>query len=149
MRRIRSHQPTSRRERPLVEGRSDERAGTQDPGDQEAGMDPVASSTGPAIVGDRSGAAALVMVVGGGFQHQATGAAPAQLAGPVLVVVLGGWPVRVLPAGGPLPTSWRMGSGWPWTTVACCWRRGTWPGAPVRGRPVVAAARPGRSSPRR
>jgi hypothetical protein len=79
--------------------------GTQDPGDKEAGMDPVASSTGPAIAGDRSGAGPLVIVVGGGVQHRATGAAMAQLAGNVAVVVLGAWPVRVLPpAGGPLPT---------------------------------------------
>jgi hypothetical protein len=87
----------------LVEGRSDARAGTQDPGDQEAGMDTVASGTGTAIAADRSGAGPLVIVVGGGFQHQAIEAATAQLAGPVLVVVLGGWPVRVLPAAGPLP----------------------------------------------
>jgi hypothetical protein len=74
-------------------------------GDQEAGMDAVASSTGSAIAGDRSGAGALVMVVGGALQHQAAGAAAmAQLAGPILVVVLGGWPVRVLPAGGSLST---------------------------------------------
>jgi hypothetical protein len=88
----------------LVQGRSGERAGTQDPGDQEAGMDAVASSTGSAIAGDRSGAGALVMVVGGALQRRAAGAAMAQLAGPVLVVVLGGWPVRVLPAGGSLST---------------------------------------------
>ena len=80
----------------LVQGGSGERAGTQDPGDQEAGMDTVASSTGPAIAGDRSGEGALVIVVGG-FQGRASGAARAQLAGPVLVVVLGGWPPRVLP----------------------------------------------------
>jgi hypothetical protein len=64
---------------------------------------PVASGSGPAIVGDRSGAGALVIVVGGGVQRRATGAARAQLAGPVMVVVLGAWPVRVLPPGGPLP----------------------------------------------
>jgi hypothetical protein len=88
----------------LVQGRSDERAGTQDPGDQEAGMDTVASSTGPAIAGDRSGEGALVIVVGGALQGRASGAARAQLAGPVLVLVLGGWPPRVLPpAGGLLP----------------------------------------------
>jgi hypothetical protein len=74
-------------------------------------MDPVASSTGPATAGDRSGAAALVIVVGGALQHQATGAAPAQLPGPVLVVVLEGWPVRVLPAGGPLPARLADGLG--------------------------------------
>jgi hypothetical protein len=68
------------------------------------GMDTVASSTGPAIAGDRSGEGPLVIVVGGGFQHRATGAATAQLAGNVLVLVLDGWPVRVLPPVGPLPT---------------------------------------------
>ena len=88
----------------LIEGRSDERAGTQDPGDEEAGMDTVASSTGPAIAGDRSGAGALVIVVGGAAQRRAAGAATAPLAGPVMVVVLGGWPVRVLAVGGPLTT---------------------------------------------
>jgi hypothetical protein len=67
-------------------------------------MDTVASSTGPAIAGDRSGAGPLVIVVGGGFQHRATGAATAQLAGNVAVLVLGAWPVWVLPAGGPLHT---------------------------------------------
>jgi hypothetical protein len=67
-------------------------------------MDTVASSTGPAIAGDRSGEGPLVIVVGGGFQHRATGAATAQLAGNVLVLVLDGWPVRVLPPAGPLPT---------------------------------------------
>ena len=76
--------------------------GTQDPRDKEAGMNTVASSTGTAITGDRSGAGTLVIVVGGGFQRRATPAATAQLAGPVMVVVLGAWPVRVLPAGGPL-----------------------------------------------
>jgi hypothetical protein len=67
-------------------------------------MDPVAvaSSTGTAIAGDRSGAGPLVIVVGGGFQGRAT-RATAQLPGQVMVVVLGAWPVRVLPAGGPLP----------------------------------------------
>jgi hypothetical protein len=88
----------------LVEGRSDERVGTQDPGDQEAGIDPVASGTGPAIAGDRSGEGSLVIVVDGALQGRATGAATAQLAGQVMVVVLGAWPVRVRPAGGPLPT---------------------------------------------
>jgi hypothetical protein len=78
--------------------------GTQDPRDKEAGMDTVASSTGTAIAGDRSGAGPLVIVVGGGIQRRATGAARAQLAGPVMVV-FGAWPVRVLPpAGGPSPT---------------------------------------------
>jgi hypothetical protein len=68
-------------------------------------MDTVASSTGTAIAGDRSGAGPLVIVVGGGIQRRATGAAMAQLAGNVAVLVLGAWPVRVLPpAGGPLPT---------------------------------------------
>jgi hypothetical protein len=85
----------------LVDGRSDERAGTQDPGDQEAGMDPVASGTGRAIARDQSGEGSLVIVVGGALQRRAAGAA-AQLAGQVMVVVLGAWPVRVLPAGGPL-----------------------------------------------
>jgi hypothetical protein len=79
--------------------------GTQDPRDKEAGMDTVASSTGTAIAGDRSGAGPLVIVVDGGIQGRATGAAMAQLAGNVAVLVLGAWPVRVLPpAGGPLPT---------------------------------------------
>ena len=78
--------------------------GTQDPRDKEAGMDAVASSTGTAIAGDRSGKGPLVIVVGGDFQHRATGAAMAQLAGQVMVLVLGSWPVRVLPAGGPLHT---------------------------------------------
>ena len=87
----------------LVEGRSDERVGTQDPGGEEAGMDTVASSTGTAIAWDRSDAGPLVIVVGGGLQRRATGAARAQLPGQVMVVVLGAWPVRVL-AGGPLPT---------------------------------------------
>jgi hypothetical protein len=67
-------------------------------------MGAVASSTGTTIAGDRSGGGALVIVVGGGFHGRATGAT-AQLAGQVLVVVLGAWPVRVLPAGGPLPAS--------------------------------------------
>jgi hypothetical protein len=67
-------------------------------------MDAVASSTGTAIAGDRSGAGPLVIVVGGAFQRRATGAATVQLAGQVMVVVLGAWPVRVLPAGGPLST---------------------------------------------
>ena len=67
-------------------------------------MDAVASSTGTAITGDRSGTGPLVIVVGGGVQRLATGAATAQLAGKVLVVVLGAWPVRVLPAAGPLHT---------------------------------------------
>jgi hypothetical protein len=89
----------------LVEGRSDERVGTQDPGGEEAGMDPVASSTGTAIAWDRSGAGPLVIVVGGAVQGRATGAARAQLPGQVMVVVLGAWPPRVLPpAGGRLPT---------------------------------------------
>jgi hypothetical protein len=78
--------------------------GTQDLRDKEAGMDTVASSTGPAIAGDRSGKGPLVIVVGGGFPHRATGAATTQLAGNVAVLVLGAWPVRVLPAGGPLHT---------------------------------------------
>jgi hypothetical protein len=78
--------------------------GTQDPRDKEAGMDAVASSTGTAIAGDRSGKGALVIVVGGGFQRRATGAATAQLAGQVMVLVLGAWPVRILPAEGPLHT---------------------------------------------
>jgi hypothetical protein len=78
--------------------------GTQDPRDKEAGMDAIASSTGTAIAGDRSGKGPLVIVVGGGFQHRATGSATAQLAGQVMVLVLGAWPVRVLPAGGPLHT---------------------------------------------
>jgi hypothetical protein len=88
----------------LVQGRSDERVGPQDPGDQEAGMDPVAvaSGSGPAIAGDRSGAGSLVIVVGGAAQRRAAGAARAPLAGQVMVVVLGVWPVRVLPPGGPL-----------------------------------------------
>jgi hypothetical protein len=76
--------------------------GTQDPRDQEAGMDPVASGTGTAIAGDQSGEGSLVIVVGGALQRRAAGAATAQLAGQVMVVVLGAWPVRVLPAGGPL-----------------------------------------------
>jgi hypothetical protein len=90
----------------LVEGRSDERAGAQDPGDQEDPMDTVAvaSSTGTAIAWDRSGAGPLVIVVGGALQRRATGAATAPLPGQVMVVVLGAWPVRVLPPGGPLPT---------------------------------------------
>jgi hypothetical protein len=69
-------------------------------------MDPVAaaSSHGPAITGDRSGEGPLVIVVGGGsFRRRAAGAARAQLPGQVLVLVLGAWPVSVLPAGGPLP----------------------------------------------
>jgi hypothetical protein len=88
----------------LVEGRSDERAGIQDPGGEGAGMDTVASSAGTAIVGDRSGEGPLVILVGGALHRRVIGAATAQLAGPVMVLVLGGWPVRVLPAGGPLPT---------------------------------------------
>jgi hypothetical protein len=64
-------------------------------------MDPVASGTGRAIAGDQSGEGLLVIVVGGALQRRAAGAA-AQLAGQVMVVVLGAWPVRVLPAGGPL-----------------------------------------------
>jgi hypothetical protein len=78
--------------------------GTQDPRDKETGMDAVASSTGTAIAWDRSGKGPLVIVVGGGVQRRATGAATAQLAGQVMVVVLDAWPVRVLPAGGPLHT---------------------------------------------
>jgi hypothetical protein len=66
------------------------------------GMDPAASSTGTAIAGNRSGAGPWVIVVGGGLQRRVIGAATAQLAGQVLVVVLGAWPVRGLPAGGPL-----------------------------------------------
>jgi hypothetical protein len=66
-------------------------------------MDMVALSAGPVIASDRSGEGALVIVVGGAYQHRATRAATAQLAGQVMVVVLGAWPVRVLPAGGPLP----------------------------------------------
>ena len=66
------------------------------------GMDPAASSTGTAIAGNRSGAGPWVIVVGGGLQRRVIGAARAQLAGQVLVVVLGAWPVRGLPAGGPL-----------------------------------------------
>jgi hypothetical protein len=85
----------------LVEGRSDERVGAQDPADQEAPMDPVASRTGTASTGDRSGQGALVIVVGGAL-GRATGAATAQLPGPVMVVVLGAWPPRVLPPAGPL-----------------------------------------------
>jgi hypothetical protein len=65
-------------------------------------MDPVASGTGTAIAGDQSGEESLVIVVGGALQRRAAGAATAQLAGQVMVVVLGAWPVRVLPAGGPL-----------------------------------------------
>ena len=68
------------------------------------GVDPAASSTGSAIAGDRSGAGPWVIVVGGGLQRRAAGAAMEQLAGPVLVVVLGAWPVRGLPAGGSLST---------------------------------------------
>ena len=68
-------------------------------------MDAVASSTGTAIAGDRSGKEPLVIVVGGGgFRHWAAGAATAQFAGQVMVLVLGAWPVRVLLAGGPLHT---------------------------------------------
>jgi hypothetical protein len=67
-------------------------------------MDAVASSTGTAIAGDRSGKGPLVIVVGGALQRRAIGASRAQLAGQVMVVVLDAWPVRVLPAGGPLPT---------------------------------------------
>jgi hypothetical protein len=67
-------------------------------------MDIVASSTGTAIVGDRSGAGPLVIVVGGAFHRRVIEAATAQLPGQVMVVVLGAWPVRVLPAGGPLRT---------------------------------------------
>jgi hypothetical protein len=90
----------------LIQGRSDEGAGTQDPGGEEAGMDPVAvaSSYGTAIAGDRSDEGPLVIVVGGGVQRRAAGAARAQLPGQVSVLVLGAWPVRVLPAGGPLHT---------------------------------------------
>jgi hypothetical protein len=66
-------------------------------------MPPVASSTGPGMAGDRSGGGALVIVVAG-FQGGAVGVATAPPAGPVLVVVLGAWPVRVLPpAAGRLP----------------------------------------------
>ena len=113
-------------------------------------MDAVASSTGTAIAGDRSGKGPLVIVVGRGFQHRATGAATAQLAGQVMVVVLGAWPVRVLPAGGPLPARLAWTSpGWPWTAVALCCRRGTWRGLPAWCRPVVAATRPRKPNPRR
>jgi hypothetical protein len=67
-------------------------------------MDALASSTGTAIAWDRSGKGTLVIVVADDVQRRATGAATAQLAGQVMVVVLGAWPVRVLPAGGPLHT---------------------------------------------
>jgi hypothetical protein len=66
-------------------------------------MDAVASSTGTAVAGDRSGGGPVVIVVGGGLQRRAAGAATAQLEGQVMVVVVGGWPVRVLAATGPLP----------------------------------------------
>jgi hypothetical protein len=67
-------------------------------------MPPVASSTGPGMAGDRSGGGALVIVVAGRFQGGGVGVATAPPAGPVLVVVLGAWPVRVLPpAAGRLP----------------------------------------------
>ena len=67
-------------------GGSDEGAGTQDPGDEEAGMDAVASSNATAIAGDRSGEGPLVILVGGAFQRRAIEAATAQLAGHVIVV---------------------------------------------------------------
>ena len=66
------------------------------------GMDPAAFSTGTVIAGNRSGAGPWVIVVGGGLQRRVIGAATAQLAVQVLVVVLGAWPVRGLQAGGPL-----------------------------------------------
>jgi hypothetical protein len=72
-------------------------------------MDAVASGAGTAIAWDRSGAGPLVIVVGGALQGRATGAARAPLAGQVLAVVLGGWPVRVLPAAGPLPARLAVG----------------------------------------
>jgi hypothetical protein len=53
----------------------------------------------------------VVILVGGGFQGRAIGAATAQLAGPVMVVILGAWPVRGLPAGGPLPARLVYGLG--------------------------------------
>jgi hypothetical protein len=71
----------------LIQGRSGERVGALDAKDQEAGMDAVASSGGPAIGGDRSGEGPLVILVGGAFQHRATaGAATAQPAAQVTVV---------------------------------------------------------------
>jgi hypothetical protein len=71
----------------LIQARSDGRVGPLDAKDQEAGMDAVASSGGPAVAGDRSGEGPLVILVGGGFQLRATaGAATAQLAAQVTVV---------------------------------------------------------------
>ena len=110
---------------------------------------PVASGSGPAIAGDRSGAGSLVIVVGGAAQRRAAGAARAQLAGPIMVVVLGAWPVRVLRPGGPLPT--RLVVDEPGLAVDD--RRPPLPeghpaGRAGPGRPV-AATRPRTSNPRR
>jgi hypothetical protein len=97
-----------------VQARSGAWVGTQDPGaqGQQVPMDPLASGPGPAIAGNRSGGGALVIVVDAGTARgRAVGAATAPPAGQVLVVVLGAWPVRVLPPTGPLPARLLDGPG--------------------------------------
>ena len=115
----------------LVQGRSGEPGGYPGPGDQEAGMDAVASSNGSAIAGDRSGKGPLVIVVGGALQRRAAGAATAQLAGPVLVVVLGGGRSGSCQQAARCPPGSWTSPGWPWTTAARPCLRGTWRGVPA------------------
>ena len=103
MRRVRGHQPSSRGERGWGQVLPVAPPDPETDSSAAAGMDPAAWGAGTAIAWDRSGAGSLVIVVGGGVQGRVIGAATAQQPGPVLVVVVGGWPVRVLPAAaGPL-----------------------------------------------
>jgi hypothetical protein len=90
-------------------GRSAGWVGVQDPEGDQGAMDPGVWGPGPAAAADRSGGGAVVVVVGGGVAGRVVGTAPAD--GAVLVVVLGAWPVGVLPPAGPRPTGLPGGPG--------------------------------------